>query len=237
MKARPMSCLCGLGIALVVLSPVSGQTSTPPPTPTQIALPSGPELLQKMKEAVRAAGSGGWTIRVPGTGSWVLLSTFEIDVSGAVPRSHYVQHARPPLTQLGLGRRDERIVVGKREAFRSTYGGWICSVNSRVHLDEFKLVSLLLVLTNVVTVGEEQIVGATAWHVRAHSIEKNSIDTIQTRLDFYIDEATMLLLRRDQTTIVYKRGRRVPGTGMVRMNYSKYGVPIQIILPEHCRAR
>lgn len=232
-----MSCLCGLGIALVVLSPASGQTSTPPPTPTPIALPSGQELLQKMQEAVRAAGSGRWTIRAPRTGPWVLLSTFEIDVSGAVPRSHYVDHARPPLTQSGLGRRDERIVVGKREAFRSTYGGWICSLDSRVHADEFTLVYLPPALTNVVTVGEEQIAGATAWHVRAHSIEKHSIDTIQTRLDFYIDEATMLLLRRDDITILYMRGRRVPGTGFERMNYSKYGEPVRITLPKHCRAR
>lgn len=237
MKLWFVSCLCGLGVALVVLSPAWGQTSTPPPTPTPIALPSGPELLQKMQEAVRTAGSGRWAIRVPGTGPWVLLSTFEIDVSGAVPRSHYVQHARPPLTQSGLGRRDERIVVGKREAFRSTYGGWICAVYSRTHSDEFTLVYLPPALTNVVTVGEEQIAGATAWHVRAHSMEKNSIDTIQTRLDFYIDEASLLLLRRDETTILYKRGRRLPGTGMVQMNYSKYGEPIHIILPKHCRAR
>ena len=241
MKLKFTSCLCSLSMAIVMPSSSSWQTTTPTPTPlpipTQTALPSGRDLLHKMQDAVQAAGAERVSIRVPTTGPWAYLSTNEIDVTGTVKRAHFLARDRPPVTSTARWTRYERIIVGKREAFRSTFGGWICSVRKRVYSDDFSLIFIPRMLTNVVTLATELIGGTTVWHVRAHTVEASSIDTQNIRLDYYIDQGTMLLLRQDRHTTLVKRGRRVPGAGFDRIIYSNYGVPIHIALPKQCRAK
>ncbi len=189
-----------------------------------------------MQGAMQATGAERVSIRSPITGRWAYLSTTEIDVMGTVKRAHFLDRERPPLTAATRETRDEVIIVGKREAFRSTYGGWICSIRKREYSADFSFIFIPPILTTVVTMATEQMGGMTVWHVRAHTVEASSIDTENIRLDYYIDQATMLLLRQDRHTTLFKRGRRVPSVGFDRLIYSNYGVPIHITLPKQCRA-
>ncbi len=149
-------------------------------------------------------------------------------------RSHALDRVRPPLTPSTYPTRHERIVVGKHEGWRSTYGGWICSVNNRVYPADISLLFLPATITHVVTRGEMREAGTMAWQVTAQSVQKHNGSSEKTRLTFSIDESTFLPIHQDRVTIYVQPGR-ASFTGRFRAAYTRFGEPMQITLPKSCR--
>jgi hypothetical protein len=206
-------------------------------------VPSVKELLHKSSEALRRDGTFHLQTNVKATTKDYILTTgYRADVS--LSTNSY--HAYYTVRFKGLGKRSsvpkdpnpttEIIVVGKRQAER--YGrraAWSCTTISSDAASSAGIVDpSRLTIEPGGTIRASRLQNHLVWYVHVPVMIGNKRRGPKTTLDAYIERSTYRLLRMG-TSGVTSMGALGKEMTDVTATFSKFGEPVQVVLPAACQ--
>jgi hypothetical protein len=233
-----------LAAPLLLVAPrARGQATPPSPTPapavtaTPVALPPGPDLLDKADAADLAkdtAHAQGLRQEIkPGK-----LKTVEREQSDAAwheQQFHVVITSRqtrlsahPPTAGIS---RIEWIVVGNRSATRLDQGRWSCGTSTSVSADANNGAPNT---PKPVTQDAEMLHGVPVWRVRRTAMHSAHGTVTRETIDDYISQLDYTWIREISSTTVSAHGT-ITDRVKERVDFSRYGEAVHVQLPAACR--
>jgi len=217
-------------------SPTPTRT-TVSPSPIPAPVPSGHSLLKLMTKAITLRNAVRVNSRSLSTwkGHWILGVTW-MDVgiqSNTLREIDTWQRVRPnasPLT-ITMETRELRL-AHEMAASRKPHHPWLCERLRGITVTD-SLIAFQMKSANVTTLGTAKAGGESVWHVRASGAEVAAWSTHSAIVDLYISRTDDTLVRLTLTTVTRLGGVNVHE--MVTESYSRYGEPVKVRLPTHCR--
>jgi hypothetical protein len=255
MKKIALSVLSSVTAALLMASqPANGQT--PPgaaesPTPTAApSRPSGEDLLYKMFDTSESKGS----VHVDG-----YSRTVELGTAQEIQKSQSDMSWKPFAMQMSsttrkttLGKKrqvtsvihSQIVMAGNRAAARTSPWAWRCISVGDFGTAMTSLVGELLddprTSIRVTNLGLEALDGVTVWHVRTiMTIPGVMLPNQPATADDYIAQSDYARIRATTKFVFQYKDPDLHLTVTIRYttsdNYSRYGEPVKIEVPEQCR--